>query len=139
MQPAAGPQVGGINHLTLAVTEVERSVRFYVDALGARLHAQWDKGAYLTVGGQWLCLSHDVVSAGTDYTHIAFSVSPNDFTGLVTRLQQQGARTWKDNRSEGDSFYFLDPDDHRLELHVGDLASRLAACHAAPWAGMQFF
>ena len=50
-----------------------------------------------------------------------------------------GAVEWRSNRSEGDSFYFLDPDGHRLEAHVGGLASRLAACRAAPYAGMRFF
>ena len=32
----------------------------------------------------------------------------------------------------------LDPDGHRLEAHVGDLRSRLAACRQAPYAGMRF-
>jgi transcriptional regulator len=142
MQPPANPQVSGINHLTLAVVDVARAVRFYVDGLGARLHAQWDGGAYLTVGGQWLCLSLDAApnaNRNPDYTHIAFSVRAEDLQPLTERLQQLGAVAWKDNRSEGDSFYFLDLDGHRLELHVGNLASRLAACRARPYAGMQFF
>lgn len=31
----------------------------------------------------------------------------------------------EENLSEGDSLYFLDPDGHKLELHVGSLQSRL--------------
>jgi hypothetical protein len=46
---------------------------------------------------------------------------------------------WKSNRSEGDSFYFLDPDGHQLEAHVGSLESRLAQCRLRPYAGMRFF
>lgn len=44
----------------------------------------------------------------------------------------------EDNKSEGQSFYFLDPDGHKLELHVGDLASRLAQCREKPYSGMRF-
>ena len=43
---------------------------------------------------------------------------------------------WKDNRSEGASLYFLDPDGHRLELHVGTLASRLAHYSADASSGV---
>jgi hypothetical protein len=28
---------------------------------------------------------------------------------------------------------------HKLEAHVGDLASRLVACRERPYAGMKFF
>lgn len=41
-------------------------------------------------------------------------------------------------KSEGQSFYFLDPDGHKLELHVGDLASRLVQCREKLYFGMRF-
>jgi catechol 2,3-dioxygenase-like lactoylglutathione lyase family enzyme len=132
----------GLNHLTLAVTDLDRSVDFYTALLGLRLEARWDGGAYLSLGGLWLCLSLDparaIATPGADYTHYAFSIAQPDFDAFCARLRAAGVREWRKNRSEGDSFYFLDPDDHQLELHVGDLASRLAACRAAPYAGMRF-
>ncbi|QOY73082.1 fosfomycin resistance glutathione transferase [Pseudomonas sp. OST1909] len=132
----------GFNHLTLAVTDVPRSVSFYHDLLRVQLDATWDNGAYLSLPGLWLCLSLDPVrsiTAAMDYTHYAFTVDAADFTALVERLRAAGVQEWRDNRSEGASFYFLDPDGHKLEVHVGDLASRLQACRAKPYAGMKFY
>ena len=134
----------GLNHLTLAITDLPRSVQFYVDVLGCQRHAQWDAGAYLSAGDLWLCLSLDPLrcspaASAQDYTHYDFGITHSHFADFVARLQNHGVRTWKNNRSEGDSFYFLDPDGHQLEVHVGSLASRLAQCKTAPYAGMQFF
>ncbi|MDX6021620.1 fosfomycin resistance glutathione transferase [Scandinavium sp. V105_16] len=130
----------GLNHLTLAVTDLARSIDFYQQQLGLRLHARWNSGAYFSCGSLWLCLSVDTqVSDKRDYTHYAFSIAVSEFAGFVARLEAQGAVMWKDNKSEGESFYFLDPDGHRLELHVGDLAQRVAACREKPYAGMVFF
>ncbi len=74
-----------------------------------------------------------------EYTHIAFSVPAERFAEASARVLAAGARPWKDDRSEGQSLYILDPDGHKLELHVGDLAERLAACRRAPYEGMVFF
>lgn len=74
-----------------------------------------------------------------DYTHYAFSIEAGHFVAFVQRLRAAGVREWRDNRSEGASFYFLDPDGHQLEAHVGDLASRLRACRQQPYAGMTIF
>jgi catechol 2,3-dioxygenase-like lactoylglutathione lyase family enzyme len=118
--------IDGINHVTFAVTDLERSVGFSVGGLGARVARKWRAGAYLELGNLWLCLTVDsslVPSAG--YSHVAFDVAPDAFPAAVRRLESAGARQWKENRSEGASFYFLDPDGHRLELHVGTLRSRL--------------
>ncbi|BAI72099.1 glutathione transferase [Azospirillum sp. B510] len=125
---AVGPgAVRGLNHLTLAVTDLERSLGFYRDLLGMSVRARWSDGAYLEAGALWLCLSVDPKAGEAvrrDYTHIAFDVAPDDFPALSGTVAQ-AAPVWKDNRSEGLSLYVLDPDGHRVELHVGDLASRL--------------
>lgn len=133
-----------LNHLTLAVSDLARSVDFYHHLLGMTLHARWDNGAYLTCGDIWICLSVDearrVTSAEqSDYTHYAFSIDEGELAAFITRLEQAGVVNWKVNKSEGASYYFLDPDGHKLEAHVGDLAQRLAACRAKPYQGMVFF
>ncbi|MDU4079511.1 MAG: VOC family protein [Klebsiella pneumoniae] len=114
--------LSGLNHLTLAVSQLAPSVAFYQQLLGMTLHARWDSGAYLSCGDLWLCLSLDPQRRVTppeesDYTHYAFSISEADFA----------------------SFAALDPDGHKLELHVGSLAQRLAACREQPYKGMVFF
>ncbi|MEB2646379.1 fosfomycin resistance glutathione transferase [Pseudomonas canadensis] len=134
--------LSGFNHLTLAVTDLDCSVRFYHQLLQLQLDATWDSGAYLSLPGLWLCLSLDplrTAQPAADYTHYAFTVAADDFSALVARLRAEDVQEWRDNRSEGASFYFLDPDGHKLEAHVGDLASRLQACRAKPYAGMKFY
>jgi catechol 2,3-dioxygenase-like lactoylglutathione lyase family enzyme len=131
----------GLNHLTLAVVDLPRSLAFYRDVLSLRVEATWDAGAYLSLPGLWLCLSQDPqrnTAPSADYTHYAFSLNQADFPLFVQRLKAANVQQWRENRSEGASFYFLDPDGHKLEVHVGDLASRLAACRLKPYSGMRF-
>ncbi|MCK8484638.1 VOC family protein [Aliiroseovarius sp. S2029] len=125
--------VTGVNHITLAVTDLPRAITFYTDLLGGRLRAEWDSGAYLELGALWLCLtlSAHPIAPRTDYSHIALSCIPADFPALVTRIQQT-AQLWQDNTSEGASVYFLDPDGHKLELHQGTLDTRLEHYRAHP-------
>lgn len=121
------PRVSGLNHVTLAVGDLARAIRFYRDVLGLTLRAEWPEGAYLEAGSLWLCLSLDLqarTAPHPDYTHLAFDVAEADFEALSASVQAV-APVWKENRSEGRSAYVLDPDDHKLELHVGTLASRL--------------
>jgi len=135
------PKIKGLNHLTLAVTDLDRSVSFYRDVLGCVLRAAWDEGAYLEAGSLWICLSLDPAAQSSerqDYTHYAFDVVAHDFQALAERVRER-ARIWKDNKSEGASLYFLDPDGHRLELHMGSLASRLEHYRTRADSGVTIF
>lgn len=127
--------ITGLNHLTIAVTDLEISFKFYVDVLGFKPSAKWNEGAYLSAGDLWLCLSLGPVSPSKDYTHFAFSSDESSFTDLVKRIKASGATCWKKNSSEGDSYYFLDPDSHKLELHTGNLRSRTDSVDSNPYAG----
>ena len=128
--------IQGINHITLAVADLDRSIAFYRELLGLKLEASWPGGAHLSVGGAWICLSVDArvqQRSHEDYTHIAFSIAPDRLDDLAAALSS--VSIWKSNRSEGDSIYFLDPDGHKLEAHVGTLETRLRHLDSAPYEG----
>ena len=133
----------GVNHITLAVRDVDRPYHFYVETLGSRPLARWSKGAYLLVGDLWLCLTLDERTSSLprpEYSHIAFSVHAARFDDAAASIRASGAVIWQDNRSEGASLYFLDPDGHKLEIHAGDWRTRLAAMKDDPWEpSIEFF
>ena len=75
-----------------------------------------------------------------EYSHIAFNVPAARFDDAAASIRASGAVIWQDNRSEGASLYFLDPDGHKLEIHAGDWRTRLAAMKEHPWdANIQYF
>ncbi len=131
--------ITGVNHITFAVRDLQSSIAFYRDLLGMKLHVVWDAGAYLTAGDTWLCLSLGQSHPAKDYTHVAFSVNEEELRRLRTALKQAGVVEWKENASEGESIYVLDPNGHRLELHCGTLATRLAELQSVPYNGLVWF
>ena len=132
----------GLNYLTLSVANLDRSFEFYSEVLGCKPIASWKKGAYLLAGDLWLCLCLDANTRKKpllEYTHIAFSIDANKFDAFCDRLLHLGIKTWQENTSEGNSFYLLDPDGHKLELHIGELWTRLEETKKNPYEDMEFF
>lgn len=130
----------GLSHITLSVRELPRSFAFYQDVLGCRPVARWPKGAYLQAGDVWLALHVDKETRCgplPEYTHVAFRVTDQGLAEMRARLASHGVTEFQENRTEGASLYFLDPDGHKLEVHVGDLESRLRAARAKPWDGLE--
>ena len=140
---AISDMISGLNHITLAVRDIDCSFRFYVETQGSRPLARWSRGAYLLVGDLWLCLTLDERTSSSplpEYSHIAFSVPAARFDDAAASIRASGAVIWEDNRSEGASLYFLDPDGHKLEIHAGDWRTRLAAMKQHPWeSDIQYF
>lgn len=122
--------IDGLNHVTLAVRDIEESFQFYVGVLGLKPVQKSDSSIYLLAGDAWLALVLDANARReplAEYTHVAFTVSQTDFDALKKRIVQAGAPEWQKNRSEGDSFYFVDPNGHKLEIHTTDLTARIRA------------
>ena len=128
--------ITGLNHITLSVSDLERSLAFYQQLLGFELRVSWQRGAYLTAGHLWLCLSLGQPKPAQDYSHLALTVAKADFPDWQQRLAHTQVELWQSNSSEGDSLYCLDPDGHQWELHAGDLANRLASLVNQPYAGL---
>ncbi|HBN22542.1 MAG TPA: glutathione transferase [Holosporales bacterium] len=133
--------IQGLNHITIAVINLEESFDFYRKILGFHPLCKWPTGAYFLVGELWFCLIEDKERQNNPspcYTHYAFSISQEDFPILKKKLSHFKVPCWKDNKSEGDSLYFLDPNAHKLECHVGNWRSRMSFFRETPKDGMIF-
>ncbi|ULL19802.1 glutathione transferase [Paenibacillus sp. H1-7] len=127
-------KVRGINHATLQVASLERSLPFYVDFLGMSLVHRGSKDVYLEWGSAWICLlerpvsprsAESVNTAGMD--HMAFSIEEADFHEASKKLLDAGVSVVRGPvyRGGGWSINFLDPDGIELELFTGSLAERM--------------
>lgn len=135
--------IKGLNHITISVRDLEQSFVFYKEVLGFKPLMKHSKGAYFLAGDLWFCLDLDSTTrkeALPEYTHFAFSVEQKDFAVISRKIKESGANLWKENVSEGDSLYFLDPNGHKLEIHVGDWKSRMQSTKENPWTNsLEFF
>lgn len=137
--------ISAMNHLTLAVKNIDRAFTFYRDVVGLKPIVKWDKGAYFLVGddsGFWFCLNVDEKREPNPcYTHYAFGVTQEDFKSMSEKIISCGAQVFKDNISPGDSLYFSDPDGHKLEIHVGDWRTRVAVkkSNLGDWKNVEWF
>ncbi|OUR96911.1 hypothetical protein A9Q84_11285 [Halobacteriovorax marinus] len=120
--------INGLNHITLSVSDIEKSFVFYKDILGMKPKFKSSSTIYFEGNGLWLALSLDSDTRKeslAEYTHIAFDVTTNSFDSISTKIKSSNIELFKENSSEGNSLYFLDPDGHKLEIHVGTINDRL--------------
>lgn len=118
----------GLDHVAIAVADVERSASWYVEVLGfERMHeGEWG-GVPTFVGtnrtGIALFPQKRSERAGPDrgILHIAFCATRENFLGAQRELKSRGVPFQFEDHGISHSIYFRDPDDHRVELTTYDL------------------
>jgi catechol 2,3-dioxygenase-like lactoylglutathione lyase family enzyme len=109
-----------INHVSMAVTDVEKSAAFYKALLGLKeVSRPGNGGINLGLGDGFLGL-YKLPNPGT-VNHFCIGVDEFDPDKMADKLKQQGIQATVDrnpaNRtSGGDQLYFTDPDKTRVQL-----------------------
>jgi len=109
-----------LNHVSLAVSDVEKSAAFYRKALDLQIVSRPGNGGInLGLGTSFLGV-YKLANPGT-VNHCCIGVDDYDPERIAAKLQDQGVRATIDrnpaNRtSGGDQLYFVDPDGLRVQL-----------------------
>jgi catechol 2,3-dioxygenase-like lactoylglutathione lyase family enzyme len=120
-QPAS-IRTEGLDHIAIAVADLDRSERFYSEVMGLeRVHPDWDPPRVLASGGSGMALfpagmhDDDVVGA-PGILHFAFRVDRQAFEAAQEALSGRGIEFRFSDHGAAHSVYFKDPDGHQLEL-----------------------
>lgn len=125
--------ISGINHITFAVEDLDKSIWFYQTVFGGEILAKGEKLAYFSISGIWIALNVEEKIPAPDrdrtYTHIAFTMSEADqieFTKHLNHHQIDYTLGRSRNLKEGQSVYVRDYDGHLFEFHNKNEEDRLA-------------
>ena len=119
---------GGVHHFALVCRDVERTIRFYQELLEFPLVELFENRDYPGSTHLFFDVGHDNYLAFFDFPgldlgpyaevlgglhHVAISVSPEQWTRLVAKLETEGITP---HLVGGTSAYFAGPDGERIEL-----------------------
>jgi len=123
------PEITGVAHFSIPVSDVDRSTKFYTEIVGCKFLSQTpDKGiTFLDAGGVCVLLikrpapiNKGPLEMGNGVHH-AFMVSAAEYTSAVETLRAKGVDVFfeEDRRGgtiDGPRAYFRDPDGTALEF-----------------------
>ena len=122
----------GIDHVALAVRDVERSAQWYIDVLGFehRYKDVWDGvPTFIGKGTTAIALFPPRSSASSSSTsqtpirmlHLAFRADRKNFLAAQAELKRRGIDFEFQDHEISHSIYFHDPDGHELEITTYEL------------------
>jgi catechol 2,3-dioxygenase-like lactoylglutathione lyase family enzyme len=123
-------QIAHIDHVAVAVADVERSIEWYRDVLGfERRHPEWGSNPAMVCAGD-TCVALFPVEGETKpppgrdvlaMRHLAFRTHRDGFMRAQAELRERGIDFEFMDHETAHSIYFTDPDGHRLEITTYEL------------------
>ena len=128
-------QLEGIDHVALAVRDVEQSAQWYIDVLGfeRRYDGMWEGiPTFIGKGNTAIALfplrdsdsKSPARSSGICMLHLAFRANRENFLGAQQELKKRGIKFDFQDHEISHSIYFSDPDGHQLEITTYELKNR---------------
>ncbi|HXP94637.1 MAG TPA: VOC family protein [Candidatus Binatia bacterium] len=122
------PHFSRMNHVSLAVRDLQISKRFYTEVLGGRIINDGTPNfAEVLVAGMIIGMSDArgrPQEADAEFPHIAFEVESDQFMPMKAWLEQHGVVThqpWTRHHVEG-LMYFKDPSGNLIEIYCPKFA-----------------
>jgi len=114
-------QLQQIDHIALTVTDVDRSVHWYLSVLGLERRDEdaWAVPAVVCAGSTCIALFQGKPTGGP--RHLAFKADRQNFEQARADLQRLGVAFEFEDHGIAHSIYFRDPDGHVLEITNYDL------------------
>ena len=119
-------KVEGVLHFTIPVKDLDRSERFYTDALGFEKIGRNDRIVFLRAGEDYFNLTYSENPITTNVgdrheIHSAFRMTPSGYDEALRTLPAQGVEIFKQEDRRvgvfvGRSAYIRDPDNNVIEL-----------------------
>jgi catechol 2,3-dioxygenase-like lactoylglutathione lyase family enzyme len=116
-QPApAALKAATLNHASLIVSDLDRSVAFYRRAFGLDVKSTQQGGVNLAVGDAFLGIYQGGQTAMPHINHICFGIRDFDPAATVAALEGQGLPAESRTRDGVTQVYTADPDNLRIQL-----------------------
>lgn len=105
-----------LNHASLIVSDLERSVAFYQRTFGLAVKSTQQGGVNLAVGDAFLGVYQGGANATPHINHICFGLRGFDPAATVAALEAQGLPAESRTRDGVTQVYTADPDNLRVQL-----------------------
>lgn len=121
-------------HFSLAVNDLEESLKFYTEVLGMTFRGQVGANGRCVMAGETPIILvgrdeprpfEEAVARDTHLCHQAFHVSSQDYDKALESFREHGVKIDKEEWRKtgtftGRSFYFFDPSGNLLEINDPD-------------------
>ena len=105
-----------LNHVSLIVSDLERSVAFYQDTFGLGVKSRQTGGVNLGVGDAFVGIYQGGPAATPHINHLCFGFDAFDSARTVAALESHGLAAEARTRGGVTQVYCADPDGLRIQL-----------------------